>query len=88
MYFLAEAVSTACYTQNRTLINKDLMKTPYEIMNNRNLLSNTFMYLVPDASCSNLAMIIVVSSRQRHMRVFLLVMEEDHTGCISLINTE
>ena len=35
MYFWAEAVNTACYTQNRTLINKDLMKTPYEIMNNK-----------------------------------------------------
>ena len=33
MYFWAEAVNTACYTQNRTLINKDLMKTSYEIMN-------------------------------------------------------
>ncbi|KAL8121917.1 hypothetical protein AgCh_018593 [Apium graveolens] len=33
MYFWAEAVNTACYTQNRTLINKDFMKTPYEIMN-------------------------------------------------------
>ena len=35
MYFWAEAVNTACYTQNRTLINKDLMKTPYEIMNGK-----------------------------------------------------
>ena len=35
LYFWAEAVNTACYTQNRTLINKDLMKTPYEIMNNK-----------------------------------------------------
>ena len=33
MYFSDEAVNTSCYTQNRTLINKDLMKTPYEIMN-------------------------------------------------------
>jgi transposase InsO family protein len=32
MYFWAEAVNTACYTQNRTLINKDLMKTPYEVI--------------------------------------------------------
>lgn len=32
MYFWAEAVNTACYTHNRTLINKYLMKTPYEIM--------------------------------------------------------
>ena len=35
MYFWAEAVNIACYTQNRTLINKDLMKIPYEIMNNK-----------------------------------------------------
>ena len=35
MYFWDEAVNTACYTQNRTLINKDLMKTPYEIMNDK-----------------------------------------------------
>ena len=35
MYFWAKAVNTACYTQNRTLINKDIMKTPYEIMNEK-----------------------------------------------------
>ena len=35
MYFWAEVVNTACYTQNQTLINKDLMKTPYEIMNDK-----------------------------------------------------
>ena len=35
IYFWAEAVNTACYTQNRTLINKDLDKTPYEVMANR-----------------------------------------------------
>ena len=35
MYFWAEAVNTTCYTQNRTLIKKYLMKTPYEIMNDK-----------------------------------------------------
>ena len=35
IYFWAEAVNTACYTQNRTLINRDHDKTPYEIMANR-----------------------------------------------------
>ena len=30
MYFWAESVNIACYTQNRNPINKDLMKTPYE----------------------------------------------------------
>lgn len=35
MHFWAEAVSTACFTQNRTIINKRLNKTAYEIINNR-----------------------------------------------------
>ena len=35
LYFWAEAVNTACYTQNRTLINKDYNKTSYEIMANK-----------------------------------------------------
>ena len=35
MFFWAEAVNTACYTHNRTQINKYLMKTPYEIMNDK-----------------------------------------------------
>ena len=35
MYFWAKVVNTECYTQNRTLINKDLMKTSYEIMNDK-----------------------------------------------------
>ncbi|XP_074374207.1 uncharacterized protein LOC141714594 [Apium graveolens] len=34
-YFWAEAVSTACYTQNRTLFNKMFEKTPYELMANK-----------------------------------------------------
>ena len=35
MYFWAEVVSTTCYTQNRTLINKMHEKTPYELMANK-----------------------------------------------------
>ena len=35
LYFWAEAVNTACYTQNRTLINKDHNKTSYDIMANK-----------------------------------------------------
>ena len=35
MYFWAEAVNTACCTQNRTLITKDHEKTSYEIMANK-----------------------------------------------------
>ncbi|KAJ9546973.1 hypothetical protein OSB04_019516 [Centaurea solstitialis] len=33
--FWAEAVSTACFTQNRTIINKRFKKTPYHIINRR-----------------------------------------------------
>ena len=35
MYFWDKVVNTTCYTQNQTLINKDLMKTPYEIMKDK-----------------------------------------------------
>ena len=35
IYLWAEVVNIACYTQNRTLINRDYDKTPYEIMANR-----------------------------------------------------
>ncbi|KAK1384173.1 hypothetical protein POM88_021908 [Heracleum sosnowskyi] len=34
-YFWAEVVNIACYPQNRTLINKDHEKTPYELMANK-----------------------------------------------------
>ncbi|GJQ93314.1 putative ribonuclease H-like domain-containing protein [Tanacetum coccineum] len=33
--FWAEAVSTACYVQNRVLVNKSQNKTPYELFNGR-----------------------------------------------------
>ncbi|KAI3681607.1 hypothetical protein L6452_36407 [Arctium lappa] len=35
LFLWAEAVATACYTQNRTIINKRFNKTPYEIINKR-----------------------------------------------------
>ena len=35
LYFWAEAANTACYTQNRTLINKAHDKTSYKIMANK-----------------------------------------------------
>nr|GFC63625.1 ribonuclease H-like domain-containing protein [Tanacetum cinerariifolium] len=31
--FWAEAVNTACYVQNRVLVNKSQNKTPYEVFN-------------------------------------------------------
>ncbi|GJV61279.1 putative ribonuclease H-like domain-containing protein [Tanacetum coccineum] len=33
--FWAEAVNTACYVQNRVLVNKSQIKTPYELFNGR-----------------------------------------------------
>nr|GFB79555.1 ribonuclease H-like domain-containing protein [Tanacetum cinerariifolium] len=33
--FWAEAVNTACYLQNRVLVNKSQNKTPYELFNDR-----------------------------------------------------
>nr|GFB57646.1 retrovirus-related Pol polyprotein from transposon TNT 1-94 [Tanacetum cinerariifolium] len=33
--FWAEAVNTACYVQNRVLVNKSQNKTPYELFNGR-----------------------------------------------------
>nr|GFB05076.1 ribonuclease H-like domain-containing protein [Tanacetum cinerariifolium] len=35
--FWAEAVNTACYVQNRVLVNKSQNKTPYELFNDRTL---------------------------------------------------
>ena len=33
--FWAEALSTTCFTQNRSIINKRFYKTPYELINQR-----------------------------------------------------
>ncbi|KAJ9565746.1 hypothetical protein OSB04_001712 [Centaurea solstitialis] len=35
VHFWAEAVASACFTQNRSLITKRFMKTPYELVYNR-----------------------------------------------------
>ncbi|GJS46796.1 retrovirus-related pol polyprotein from transposon TNT 1-94, partial [Tanacetum coccineum] len=35
IFLWAEAVVTACYTQNRSLIRKHYNKTPYELLHNR-----------------------------------------------------
>ncbi|KAI3510080.1 hypothetical protein L1887_25607 [Cichorium endivia] len=36
LYFWADDIATACFTQNRSTINKRLLLTPYEILNKRN----------------------------------------------------
>ncbi|GKC95132.1 retrovirus-related pol polyprotein from transposon TNT 1-94 [Tanacetum coccineum] len=35
LFLLAEAIATACYTQNRSLIHQRFDKTPYKLINNR-----------------------------------------------------
>ncbi|GJU83744.1 retrovirus-related pol polyprotein from transposon TNT 1-94 [Tanacetum coccineum] len=35
MFLLAEAVATACYTQNRSLIHTRHIKTPYELVHDK-----------------------------------------------------
>nr|GEV81114.1 retrovirus-related Pol polyprotein from transposon TNT 1-94 [Tanacetum cinerariifolium] len=42
--FWAEAVNTACYVQNRVLVNKSQNKTPYELFNGR---TPTIGFLIP-----------------------------------------
>nr|GFA06853.1 integrase, catalytic region, zinc finger, CCHC-type, peptidase aspartic, catalytic [Tanacetum cinerariifolium] len=42
LFFWAEAIATACFTQNRSLVIPRHEKTPYYIINNRNLLVKFF----------------------------------------------
>nr|GEY91826.1 copia protein [Tanacetum cinerariifolium] len=37
LFLWAEAIATACFTQNRSIIHKRFDKTPYKLMNNRKL---------------------------------------------------
>ncbi|KAL4582285.1 hypothetical protein LXL04_006830 [Taraxacum kok-saghyz] len=49
LYFWAEAILTACFTQNRTYINKRFSITPYEILNNSK--SNVKLFHVFGSRC-------------------------------------
>ncbi|GKE01648.1 retrovirus-related pol polyprotein from transposon TNT 1-94 [Tanacetum coccineum] len=44
LFFWAEAIATACYTQNRSIIIPTYEKMAYHIHNDRNTLINTFTY--------------------------------------------
>ncbi|GKD09090.1 retrovirus-related pol polyprotein from transposon TNT 1-94 [Tanacetum coccineum] len=46
MFLWAEAVATACYTQNRSLIHTRHNKTPYELVHDKNLILHFSGYLV------------------------------------------
>ena len=35
LYFWADAIAAACFTQNKSYLNKRFSLTPYEIINNR-----------------------------------------------------
>nr|GEZ71304.1 retrovirus-related Pol polyprotein from transposon TNT 1-94 [Tanacetum cinerariifolium] len=37
LFFWPEAIATACYTQNRSIIHHQFNKTPYELINDRKL---------------------------------------------------
>nr|GEU70270.1 hypothetical protein [Tanacetum cinerariifolium] len=45
LFLCAEAIATACYTQNRSIIHRRFDKTLYELINGRNRISPFFMYL-------------------------------------------
>ncbi|GKF53174.1 putative ribonuclease H-like domain-containing protein [Tanacetum coccineum] len=44
LFLWDEAIATACYTQNRSIIHRRFNKTPYELINGRNRISPSFMY--------------------------------------------
>ncbi|GJU84943.1 retrovirus-related pol polyprotein from transposon TNT 1-94 [Tanacetum coccineum] len=44
LFLWAEAISTACYTQNRSIIHRRFDKTPYELINGRKL-DISFLYV-------------------------------------------
>nr|GFC34439.1 putative ribonuclease H-like domain-containing protein [Tanacetum cinerariifolium] len=46
LFLWAEAIATACFTQNRSIIHCRFNKTPYELINGRNRISHFFMYSV------------------------------------------
>nr|GFC46042.1 retrovirus-related Pol polyprotein from transposon TNT 1-94 [Tanacetum cinerariifolium] len=49
LFLWAEAIATACFTQNRSIIHKRFDKTPYELMNKRK--SNIKFFRVFECRC-------------------------------------
>ncbi|GJV07649.1 retrovirus-related pol polyprotein from transposon TNT 1-94, partial [Tanacetum coccineum] len=54
LFFWAEAIATACFTQNRSLIIPRHEKTPCHIINGQNLQSNSFTSLAHCATLSEM----------------------------------
>ena len=69
LYFWADAIAAACFTQNRSYLNKRFSLTPYEIINNRKPNVKFSMYSAHDASSSTLKN-IVTSSTLKLMKGF------------------
>ncbi|KAJ9552907.1 hypothetical protein OSB04_016952 [Centaurea solstitialis] len=73
--FWAEAVSTACYTQNRSLIVKCFEKTPHQLMYNKSVIRvKPFSFLNPTRnlklSLLHLSLQKSPNSRKQQVRVF------------------
>nr|GEU30776.1 hypothetical protein [Tanacetum cinerariifolium] len=64
LFLWAEAIATAYFTQNRSIIHKRFDKTPYELMNKRKPNISSFMCSDVDAIFS-MTMMMLESSRQK-----------------------
>nr|GEU44191.1 retrovirus-related Pol polyprotein from transposon TNT 1-94 [Tanacetum cinerariifolium] len=64
LFLWAEAITTACFTQNRLIIHKHFDKTSYELMNKRKQTSSSFMRSDVDVIFS-MTMRMLESSRQK-----------------------
>ncbi|GJX61123.1 hypothetical protein Tco_0294023 [Tanacetum coccineum] len=54
LFFWAEASATTCFTENRSLVIPRHEKTPYHIINERNLQLNSFTSLAPCATLTEM----------------------------------
>nr|GEW48678.1 hypothetical protein [Tanacetum cinerariifolium] len=66
-FLWAEAIATACFTQNRSIIHKHFNKTPYELINKRK----------PNINFFSMAIRMLESSRQRGILECLLDIQKD-----------
>nr|GEW03028.1 putative ribonuclease H-like domain-containing protein [Tanacetum cinerariifolium] len=71
LFLWAEAIATACFTQNRSIIHKHFDKTPYELMNKRKQTSSSFVCSDVDVIFS-ITMRMLKSSRQKGILECLL----------------
>ncbi|CAH9114878.1 unnamed protein product [Cuscuta europaea] len=62
MRYWAEAINTACYTQNRSMINKNHQKTPYELWKGRK--PNISYFHVFGCKC------YILNNGKEHLKVF------------------